>query len=387
MLTAAAFLAFFGAAGAQFPYMPVYLSSLGLHLAVIGLIFAAAAGVQFAAAPLWGAATDYLGSYRATIVVASLAAAGAAAALANVQPLAWVAAAYLCLAGAQVGVSALLNARTLQLLGTARTRYGRYRLWGSVGFVIASLGVGALADRAGVRVFFLIYIPLLLGVAAVMGGLRPVRREPRVSVRRGAAQIGRDAIMAEFLLGSVLEWGAVVAVNTYLSIDLVSLGASSSQVGLAWALSAIVQVPVMWFYPRLADRFGLTALITAGGLIYAMRPLAYVVFANADALVVLTSLEGLGYALFICGGVAFVSTRAPRGLGATAQGVFSGVTAGLAAILGSSIGGLIAGSVSISVMFLAAGVVCAAGTVLVARAARAAQSGEPINAGSLGSGT
>jgi MFS transporter, PPP family, 3-phenylpropionic acid transporter len=376
-------LTFFGAAGAQFPYMPVYLSELGIHLAAIGLIFAAAAAVQFAAAPLWGAATDYLGSYRAAIVVASIVAAGAAAVLANVQELAWVAGAYLCLAGAQVGVSALLNARTLQLLGTARTRYGRYRLWGSVGFVAVSLGVGVLVDRAGMGALFWIYIPLLLGVGVVMAGLRSVRREPRVSVRRGAAQIGRDAVMGEFLVGSVLEWGAVVAVNTYLSIDLVTLGASTSQVGLAWAISAAVQVPVMWFYPRLADRFGLTALITAGGLIYALRPLGYVLFANAGALVALTSLEGLGYALFICGGVAFVSTRAPRGLGATAQGIFSGVTAGLAAVLGSSIGGLIAGSFSIDTMFVGAGVVGMAGTVLITRAARSGQSG--VNVGPIGS--
>jgi MFS transporter, PPP family, 3-phenylpropionic acid transporter len=104
--------------------------------------------------------------------------------------------------------------------------------------------------------------------------------------------------------------------------------------------------------------------------------------ASADLLVVLNVLEGVGFAIFWCGGVAFVAERAPAHLVATGQGLFSGLVFGLGRVLGSSGGGVVAESAGIPVLFgvsaigcLAAMVVLLAASSLRTRAARAADAG------------
>jgi PPP family 3-phenylpropionic acid transporter len=372
-LTALAFAAFFTATGAEFPYLPVYLGSLGLDLPTIGVLFGAVAGTQFIAAPLWGAMTDRLGSYRPTMLAAVALAIGAALVLASGRTLPVIVPAALCLGAGLIGLESLLNGRTIQGLGTDRTRFGRSRLWGSIAFMVASLGVGVLIDRGGPGALFTVLVLALLVVAAVAAALPRVHRERQPDIFRGAALLLRDPVMTTFLLGTLIQWAAVVAVNTYLSLYLVSLGAPGWAVGLAWALSAAAQVPIMWFYERLVERFGMTRLIAVGAIAYACRPLLYAGLGTAGIVVVLTTLEGIGYAFFICGGVAFVSTRAPHSLSATAQGMFSGASQGLAAVIGASIGGLVAGSFSIETMFVAAGLVGLAAAVFITRVAAAGE--------------
>ena len=63
----------FAAVGAWAPYMPVYLSSLGLPLDAIGLIATLGALCSLVAAPVWGVLSDQtLGARMAMIAAAAL---------------------------------------------------------------------------------------------------------------------------------------------------------------------------------------------------------------------------------------------------------------------------------------------------------------------------
>jgi len=53
----------------------------------------------------------------------------------------------------------------------------------------------------------------------------------------------------------------------------------------------------------------------------------------------ITALEGLSFAVLFSAGVSDVDAAAPSGLGATAQGLFSGMMLGLGSALGGFIGG------------------------------------------------
>src|SRR5436305_10322363 len=67
--------AFFSSIGAFFPYIAVYYASIDLSVESIGFLFALQAAVSLAAAPLWGALVDQLGTVRGSLLIGALGAA------------------------------------------------------------------------------------------------------------------------------------------------------------------------------------------------------------------------------------------------------------------------------------------------------------------------
>lgn len=361
------YVAYFAAVGAAFPYLPVYYRSLGLSLGTIGIVTAVYSGVQLVGAPAWGALADRFHRSRATLPAAALVAATGALVLADADDVAGVLGGALILAFGLSGIGPVLDSRTLEILGPDRIRYGQLRAWGSLSFVVVALGVGVLLDAAGTGALFAVYVPALALTALIAATLPRTGTSRSVSVLRGAADLIRDREMAIFLFATLLVFTALNAVAAFYSIALVALGGTDSGVGAVWALGAIVEVPVMYAYPRLAQRFGSGRLLIIGAVMFALRSALAALARDPVALIAIAPIEGLGYALFFVGGVDFVSHRAPRGLSGTAQGVYT-ATGGLSSIIGAAAGGALAGALSIPWLFGACAVLGALGAGVIAYA-------------------
>jgi MFS transporter, PPP family, 3-phenylpropionic acid transporter len=364
---ASTYIVYFVAVGAAFPYLPVHYRALGLDLGTIGLLAALSAATQLVAAPAWGSLADLFGRSRLTLPAAAVVAASGALALALArEPLA-VTAAVVVLSVGLAGISPVLDARTIELLGADRGRYGRVRAWGSVSFVVSAALCGPLLDAQGTGALFLVYVPCL-ALTALIALSVPRRATTRhASLRRGAYQLIREPRMGRFLVGSLLVWASLSAVNGFYSIQVVALGGGASLVGVAWVVGALVEIPIMWTFPRLSVRFSAERLLVTGSVIFAARNLLAALAPNAGVLVAIAPLEGAGFGLFFVGGVGFVAARAPAGLAGTAQGVYSATT-GLAAIMGAAAAGLIASALSIPGMFVVAGAVGVVAAIVVAGA-------------------
>ena len=63
-----------------------------------------------------------------------------------------------------------------------------------------------------------------------------------------------------------------MAINAFFSIHLVDIGAESALVGAAWAIGALVEIPVMLGYPWLGGRFGVERLLLVGASAFLVRP-------------------------------------------------------------------------------------------------------------------
>jgi PPP family 3-phenylpropionic acid transporter len=360
---------YFTALGASWAYLPVYYHDLGLGLATIGLLTAFSAGIQLVAAPVWGLLSDRYPRSRAGLPAAALVAAAGSTILALTGGSAALPISVAVMSVGLAGIGPVLDARTLELLGDRASRYGEIRAIGSFVFVLASLVVGVLLDRAGTGALFIVYVPALLGTA--IAGLRIPRSggRPRHTARRGVGAVIRAPGILAFLGGALVTWALVTAVNSFYSIQVIALGGSPQLVGVVWAVGAAVEVPVMFSHRRLAERIGPGAVLLLGAAAYALRAGLAAVSPSAAWLVAIAPLEGLGYGLLFPGSVGFIAARAPSGLAATAQGVLS-ATFGLSAIVGSALGGIIAGTTSMDTMFAVAAVGGVAGALLLALAAR-----------------
>jgi PPP family 3-phenylpropionic acid transporter len=367
------YIAAFAAVGAVLPYIPVYFQSLGLPLDAIGLVSAVAALCGLVAAPTWGVIADQAlgarGALTGAALVASIAAIGVAAApVAVVAVLAWI-----LYQLSFAGVSPVLDAFALDQVGADQHRYASFRVWGSASFVVAVVSVGFLIQQAGLNSMFVALLGCL-GACVLLALLVPADSRARAhrSMSGLRTVLGMRSLM--LFIGAVLiVWSASSMINGFYSIYLTALGTPAGLIGSAWALGAVVEVPVMLAFPALAVRFGVSRLVIFGAACLLLRALV-VIFATDPLIVVATmALHGLGYALLLVGGVTYVAARAPRGSAATAQGVLAGVVFGLSSAIGPGIAGLIAGATTINTMFVFAAIASAVGVAAVALALASAR--------------
>jgi len=355
-----AYLVYFCAIGAAFPYLPVFYRDLGLGLEQIGILTAIQAAIQLLLAPVWGGLADRFPRTRATLPLAAVVATIGAAILFLATDFTVVLAGSVVLYGGLAGIGPTLDARTLETLGsTRRSRFGEVRAFGSLAFVLSTIAVGFLLDARGARSLFWVYLPFLVGTVIVTATI-PRRGTTRsMNLLRGATDFVAKPGIALFLVAFTVVWAALAAMSAFYSIQIVALGGSPGLVGIAWAFGAAVEVPFMFAFPRIAARVGTERLVVLGSLAFALRAALAALAADPTALVAIAPLEGLGFAGVFVGGVTVIAARAPAGLGGTAQGLFS-ASAGLATIIGSVAGGALAGALGIAGLF---GVCAAAGLV------------------------
>ena len=363
-----AYLVYFAALGASFPYLPVYYRELGLGLTQIGVLTAIQAAIQLALAPVWGGLSDRFPRSRATLPLAALVATAGAAILFLAADFTGVLVGSLVLYGGLSGIGPTLDARTLETLGPERrSRFGQVRAFGSLAFVLATLGVGFVLDAEGAQALFWVYLPFLLATAFVTAAIprRDAGTTRSVNLLRGAGAFLAKPGMILFFSGFTVVWAALAAMNAFFSIQIVALGGSPGLVGIAWSFGAFIEVPFMYAFPRFGGRFGTERLVVVGSLAFALRSVLAALISDPVALVLVAPLEGLGFTCVFVGGVTVVAARAPAGLGGTAQGLFS-ASAGLATIIGSIGGGAVAGALGIPGLFAICAGVGLAGTGMLA---------------------
>ena len=226
------YIVFFAAVGAYFPYLPVYYRSLGLGLGEIGLISAVWSAAQLLGAPAWGNLADRRSRSSWTLPAALLVAGVGAIALALSRDFPTVVASAVVMAFGLSGFGPVLDARSLELLGADRIRYGQLRAWGSASFVVATIGVGIVLDARGTEALFLICLPLFLLAAAVAGTL-PRRGSAHVAVGflSGTGQVLRSRQLAPFFASALLVLMGLAAVTAFsnAAVVMMSVGLRSAQ--------------------------------------------------------------------------------------------------------------------------------------------------------------
>jgi len=345
------YVAAFGAVGAWYPYLAVFYQERGFDLGLIGLMTALGAAASLVSAPIWGALADRFAGSPLIIPAAALVTAAGATALALSDSVAGMAAALVLSSVAFAGIAPTLDARALETVGDDRNRYGGLRAWGSGAFIVVVAFTGALVERAGITSMFIVYIAALLVLAVVSLPLRGDAGAPRLPRLDAIGVVLRHPPLVRFLPAVLLVWSAAMAINWYFSIHLIELGAPGELVGSAWAIGALVEIPIMGAYPLLARRVGSKRLLVIGAAIFALRAVVLTLVSDPFLAAATMALHGAAFALVLVGGVTFVSRHAPTATAATAQGILAATVYSIAMIIGPGIGSWVAESFGVAALF------------------------------------
>jgi MFS family permease len=181
----------------------------------------------------------------------------------------------------------------------------------------------------------------LLGIAcAGLSFLLPVESaEQKSSLGQGLRVLIRQRGYVSFLVAMTLLGMGIATFIGFLGLHLLALGGNEFQIGLAWAVTAAPEIPMMYFGARWFAHYSHSRLIVLGFLGFALV-WTLAGLAPTPALVI-SVLPGMGlcFGLFWVAAVGYASEAAPPGLSATAQALMGAAQSGLGWSLGSVIAG------------------------------------------------
>ena len=188
-----------------------------------------------------------------------------------------------------------------------------------------TLLVGLVLDARGARDLFLIFVPALLLTMVVTATIRAARRHAARSTSCAARERSSLTRVSRCSSSGSRRSGRPLRRSTRSTRSRSSPSAANTAlVGIAWAVGAAIEVPLMYSFPRLAARFGTERLLVLGHRLVRPSGAPGRGRVGPDVLVLdRAARRSRVFALVFVGGVTVLAARAPAGMGGTAQGLFS----------------------------------------------------------------
>lgn len=330
------YLFYFAILGVLLPYWNLYLQSLGLAPARIGELVAITLATKVVAPNLWGWLADRTGRRLAIIRLACLL---TTVSFAGVYP---AGASFAGLALVMLLFSFFWNASlpqfeaiTLNHLGENSHRYGRIRLWGSVGFIGAALATGLLVQHFSIHSVPTVLLGLLFALW-LNSLLVPPAAEPPAQRSVPLGQVLRRSPVAALLLVCFLNQASHGPYYAFFSIYLQELGYSRHLIGMLWGLGVAAEIGLFLLIPGLLPRFGPRRLMLAAMTLTSLRWLLIAGFAaNLPILLFAQALHGFSFGVYHAVAIYLIHrffTGPHQGRG---QALYSSLSFGAGGALGS----------------------------------------------------
>lgn len=358
---------YFAFIGAFLPYFGLYLQSIGLSAGRIAVLMSLGQLMRLLAPLLWSWLADSTGR-RVRIAVVSTAASFASFSVVFMTQ---------DFVGLLIGMAILhffwsaslplVEALTLGHLAATPERYGRIRLWGSIGFILAVLGVGLLLDSAPIRAQLWVSWALLLGTLASALTLTEVKGHAD-RIAGPIMEVLRQRKVVFLLAAGLFMTAAHGALYVFYSIHLVAQGYGKTVVGLLWTLGVVAEILVFLLMARISAEISLRRILLACFALAALRFALIGWTAGILALLVLAQLlHGASFGAHHAATMSALNRWFAAGQQARAQALYGSVAYGAGGLGGALLAGILWESAGPEIAFSAAAGLALVGLILVWR--------------------
>lgn len=161
-----------------------------------------------------------------------------------------------------------VEAATLNHLGAQRHRYGRIRLWGSIGFIVVAILMGLLLDRYGPRI--ILHAGLAAFALVFVASFFLAQQDRGVKLDQTVVPLtqllNRKVLVILFIC--MLMQASHAPFYTFFSIYLEDYAYTKTHIGWLWSIGVVFEVIIFWYgyyifqQYRLMALFGFTVLAT-----------------------------------------------------------------------------------------------------------------------------
>lgn len=355
------------------PYLPLWLKELGFSILAISLLTSVQAATRLFAPYGWGALSDHTGErvkllrYGATVaLISSL---GLWLDFESTYGVWWLTAVLLVMFTHTSSMMPMSEAAMAHLISQGGAfdarRYGRVRLWGSLGFLFTVFAAGSWFELFGMKHFPAWTFLSLLAVTVSVWLLPDLKEAVSAhDVKLPIGPIFRQRAVVWFFASAFFHVLAHISIYVFFSLYLDANGYSKTMIGVLWAFSVVVEIG--WFYTqgRWLPRLSLTAWLMVCSAAMALRMGITALWPGVLLLMLVAqALHALTFATHHTVCIALLSHHFPGRLRGRGQALYVVVAYGLPGVLGGLTGGLLSsafGLVSVYWACLAASLVATA---------------------------
>lgn len=355
----------FGALGALMPYWGPFLAGRGYGEELIGVIFALLLGTKVVAPYAWGWLADRSGRRMHVIRF------GAVAACVIFTVLLFETS-FWALVAVMLGFGFFWNAIlpqfeavTLTHLGREHHLYSRVRLWGSVGFIVAVVGIGRLLETRPIADLPLLIMIFLVGIVVAVHAVPERHVSPPADSSSSVPRLLRSRSVAALFVVFFLMQASHGPYYGFFSLFLEQNGYRPSLVGWLWATGVIAEIGVFLYMPRLLQRFAARQLLLFALFAATIRWLITALFVDKLTIMLLAqTLHLASFGIYHAIAVHYVHRIFTGRLQGRGQALYSSLGFGAGGAVGSFASGFIWNAFQPSAIFLAAASMTAVAFVL-----------------------
>jgi PPP family 3-phenylpropionic acid transporter len=326
---------YFAYLGAFAPFFSIYLKEVGLSPVEIGIVMALPAVARMTAPHLWGWLADASGGLVRVVRLTTLAGLVAWLGMFAGAAFTWICAVAFALSFFLSAAVPLVDSTTLRRLGERTGDYGRIRLWGSIGYMVAVVLVGYLLDLFPVSALLWIVLALIAGTLALAMSIPETEAPPHEEAAPITHVLGNPAVVA-LIAGSALMVAAHGPYYAFYSIHVVAHGYSKALTGWLWALGVLCEIGIFYWLPRLYGAFTLRQILIASFALAVLRFLLIGWAAESLALLLFAqTLHAATFGSFHAAAIGIVHRLFRGRHQARGQAIYGSLTYGVGGTLGS----------------------------------------------------
>jgi PPP family 3-phenylpropionic acid transporter len=350
------FLWFAGGSFLQ-PYLPIFYRGQGLSGLQIGMLSSIGFAVAIFAAPQWGRWNDRAAAPQRILQFAILMNVVTMLILSRQTaflPMVLVIMGNALFASATEPAAASLALRATRGTGSG---FGSVRVWGSLGWSIMVLVSGWWIERSSIQTSFAGFAIFMLAALSIlflfrsggkptpasppvgpssprppsrsMGALRgdpsvtsisshpaeyaslDARQEP-AAVTSDPSIPNRQRLIPALFLAMMMSWIAVAGVRQFEPLFIKQLGAGEQMIGFSAMLSALVELPGMFWADSLTRKHGARRVLIAGMILDGVLRGSILLWPSIPAIVAVRALIGISFSMITVGVVAYVQEHTPH---------------------------------------------------------------------------
>jgi PPP family 3-phenylpropionic acid transporter len=235
----------------------------------------------------------------------------------------------------------LAESLTLSHLASTNGSYSNIRLWGSVGFIIASFFLGILIDRYSVKILVWALLFTQLIILFLSFSIPDKKFELIGDTKRSIFKILKKPEVISLLIGCALMVSSHGLLYNFYSIFLKEQGYSSSLIGILWSIGVIFEIFIFILMPKILSKFNLKEVLLISLFLAVIRFFLIGNYVDILWILILAQiLHAATFGSFHVASVELVSVHFNREHHSRGQSIYNSITYGLGGTIGGLGGGL-----------------------------------------------
>jgi PPP family 3-phenylpropionic acid transporter len=336
----------FAGIGVFMPYMVMYLIRKDLNNIQVGYLMSLTTLAAIIVQPVWGIISDKFNMTRLLVTIGCWTTSGFVLGFTLTDRFEYLVVIIVLSSILNAPIHSNVAALALSHLESRgkQEEFGKFRLWGSIGFIVATAISGGLFFEDNLTITVYLYSGSLFVLGLISLRLPDRHISTDVQWIDGLRLLAGNRRLRLFLVGVIFVGITVGISDQYLVVYMNELNASAWIIGATIAVTAVPEIPLMNYAETFIRKWGLRLTYIAAISALPVRWLFNILVTDPNIALPVQALHGVAMSALLAVGVIYIDNVLPNTLRASGQAIYSTSLYGLGPSIGLFIAGLLMSS-------------------------------------------